>query len=42
MQVWDTAGRSFVHNDTAHLPEGTMGSVAENGVNQHAVMEQPL
>ena len=42
MQVWDSAGTGFIQYDTAHLPEGTMGHVAENGVIQHALMERLL
>ena len=42
MQVWDSAGTGFIQYDTAHLPEATMGHVAENGIIQHALMEQFL
>ena len=42
MQVWDSAGTGFIQYDTAHLSEVTMGHVAENGVIQHALMEQLL
>lgn len=42
MQVWDRAGSGFIQYDAARLSEATMGHVAENGLIQHALMEQLL
>lgn len=40
MQVWDSTGSGFVQYDATHLSEQTMGHVAENGVIQHALLQQ--
>ena len=40
MQVWDSTGSGFVKYDATHLSEQTMGHVAENGVIQHALLQQ--